>query len=191
LRLFAPAPRLARGRDTLLHERHEFARHEHIHTVARAPPRRIGPAIASSSGWWPAATSFCIELCVAPGTVAMEGTERILVDRDPLRAGDRNDLRLSSFEPCAPPWIVAHGTDRFAERRCCESDGRQERKLLPQHFRFVVAHRAFDSGRAQLACDFVATRSQLDADEGRLLACTRQSGPRPDSTRIAPATTSS
>jgi len=66
-----------------------------------------------------------------------------------------------------------HGTDRFAERRCCESDRCQKRKLLPQHFRFVVAHRAFDSGCAQLPCDFVATRSQLDADEGRLLAYTR------------------
>ncbi len=96
LRLLAPAHRLARGRNTLLHERNEFARDEHIHAVARAAAED-GPGDRVKFGLVAGGDVFLHRALRRLGHRCVEGAERILVDRDPFRGGDRNDLCLSSF----------------------------------------------------------------------------------------------
>src|SRR5215211_4461295 len=114
------------------------------------PPRRIGPAIASTSGGRPAATSFCIELWKpsgAPLSVARIGSGATLAPS----AAPTAQASLTHPSNHGPPTRVrANYPERSSRCRSRQREGRQKAELAPEHRDLVLANVAAQPGAVQV-----------------------------------------
>ena len=131
----------------------------------RLPPRRIGPAIASSSGGRPAATSFCIELRVSAGAASSIARSASASISAPEGACDRDRLVPAALEP----GVAADGAERPLERRRRQRDRSEHGELVPEQRDLVGANARVQPGRLQLGGDVLGA-GQVDEEKRRELA---------------------
>ncbi len=116
----------------------------------RAAPRRIGPAIASSSGVLPCSTSFCMELRMFPGiftTAAITASASIFAAFGIRHRAGLADAGQSQLPPGGIGEDFARG---FAGGGCRERERRQKNQLAPHERRLVLNESARETHPLQV-----------------------------------------